>query len=84
MIYVLVFLENYSSGSESANVDNLYYLPFLNLSGDGVLTLPPILDGSYPITLPEPLPLGDDENMITYTTAYVSHDPVTKSGQLPM
>ena len=54
--------------------DDLYYVPFLTLSGDSVLTLPPVLDGSFPIALPEPLPLGVDKNITTYTTAYVS-DP---------
>ena len=75
----LYTLEIYSSGSESVNDNNFYYLPFLNLSGDGILTLPPDLDGSYPITLPEPLPLGDTKNITTYTTAYVSTDLPTKT-----
>ena len=48
-------------------------MPFLPLTGDGVLTLPQVVDGSFPITLPEPLPLGTfEENVTTYTTAYVS------------
>ena len=49
-----------------------FYVPFLPLTGDGVLALPEIDDGSYPITLPEPLPLGTAQNATTYTTAYVS------------
>ena len=47
-------------------------MPFLPLTGDGVLSLPPVDDGSYPVTLPEPLPLGTAQNVTTYTTAYVS------------
>ena len=48
------------------------YIPFLPLTGDGVLSLPPVDDGSYPIMLPEPLPLGNSQSITTYTTAYVS------------
>ena len=49
------------------------YIPFLTLTGDGVLTLPSVDDGSYPISLPEPLPLGTSQEVTTYyTTAYVS------------
>ena len=48
------------------------YIPFLPLTGDGVFAMPPVLDGSYPITLPESLPLGTTQNITTYTTAYVS------------
>ena len=51
---------------------NSTYIPFLPLTGDGVLLLPPVDDGSYPITLLEPLPLGTAQNVTTYTTAYVS------------
>ena len=47
-------------------------MPFLPLTGDRVLSLPPVDDGSYPVTLPEPLPLGTAPNLTTYTTAYVS------------
>ena len=65
----VLILEVYPSGPEPVNY---VYLPFLNLSGDGVLTLPPVLDGSYPITLPEPLPLSVGENVTTHTTAYIS------------
>ena len=49
-----------------------FYVPFLPLTGDGVLALPPVFYGSYPITLPEPLPLGTAQDGTTYTTAYVS------------
>ena len=45
---------------------------FLSLTGDGVLTLPPVDDDSFPITLPQPLPLGSVQNVTTYATAYVS------------
>ena len=57
------------SGSSDGNAHNL---PFLTLTGDGVLTLPPVDDDSFPITLPQPLPLGTAENVTTYTTVYVS------------
>lgn len=51
--------------------DSFYYLPFLNLTGDGVLTIPASdNDDSYAIDLPEPLPLGAAN--VTYTIAYVS------------
>ena len=70
---------------EIGSTDDLYYLPFLTLndylpfltpSGDGVLALPPVLDVSRPITLPQPLPLDIGDNVTTYTTAYVSHEPI--------
>ena len=48
------------------------YIPFLRLSGDGVITLPPIDDGAFPITLPKPLPLGAAGDATNYTIAYVS------------
>ena len=67
-IQMLLFLEMLDPG-------DAFYIPFLNLTGDEVLTLPPVDDGSYPISLPEPLPLGNAHNMTTYyTTAYVSHN----------
>ena len=61
---------------EIGSTDDLYYLPFLTLSGDGILALPPDDDVSFPITLPQPLPLGVRNNVTTYTTAYVSHEPI--------
>ena len=61
---------------EIGSTDDLYYLPFLTLSGDGVLALPPDFFVSRPITLPQPLPLGIGEDITTYTTAYVSHEPI--------
>ena len=42
------------------------------MNGDGVLTLPPVDDITYPVTLPQPLPLGDAKNITTYTTVNVS------------
>ena len=51
---------------------NNSFIPFLILTGDGVQILPSVDDGSYPISLPEPLPLGDTHEVATYTTAYVS------------
>ena len=51
---------------------DVFYIPFLPLTGDGVLALPAVDDGSYPITLPEPVPLGTIQDATTYTTAYVS------------
>ena len=64
--YVILYtLEVSESG------DN-FYVPFLPLTGDEVLALPEVDDGSYPITLPEPLPLGTIHDATTYTTAYVS------------
>ena len=56
-------------------IGSVDYLPFLNLSGDGVLTLSlPLLDDiSHPITLPA----LSYENA-TYTTAYVSLSLVVK------
>ena len=69
---------------EIGSIDGLYYLPFLSLSGDSVLTLPPLLDVSRPITLPQPLPLGIGEDVTTYTTAYVSQEFITRSGQFPL
>ena len=51
-------------------------LPFLTLSGDGVLALPPDFVVSRPITLPQPLPLGVGDDVTNYTTAYVSHEPI--------
>ena len=76
-----VFLEISSSGSGSgSNSNDFYYLPFLSLT-HGVRTLPnDFLDGSFPITLPEPLPLGNVKNITTYTTAYVSPEPIARSG----
>ena len=67
IISAISILETFGSGS-GYNI----YVPFLPLTGDGVFAMPPVLDGSYPITLPEPLPLGTAQNKTTYTTAYVS------------
>ena len=64
---------------EIGSTDDLYYLPFLTLSGDGVLALPEsnfFFVVSRPITLPQPLPLGVGDDVTTYTTAYVSHEPI--------
>ena len=61
---------------EIGSTDDLYYLPFLTLSGDGVLALPPDFVVSRPITLPQPLPLGVGDDVTNYTTAYVSHEPI--------
>ena len=65
---------------EIGSFDDLYYLPFLTLSGDGVLALPEpdfcYFVVSRPITLPQPLPLGVGDDVTTYTTAYVSHEPI--------
>ena len=64
---------------EIGSTDDLYYhdyLPFLTLSGDGVLALPPFFFVSRLITLPQPLPLGVGDDVTNYTTAYVSHEPI--------
>ena len=65
----------------SCAVDDLYYLSFLNLSDDGVLTLPHIYNSQDAITLPQPLPLGIGVDVIMYTTANVSREVITRSGQ---
>ena len=71
----MIFLE--TPLCEIGSFDDLYYLPFLTLSGDGVLALPPHDDDvSLPITLPQSLPLGVGEDVTNYTTAYVSHEPI--------
>ena len=66
--------QNAISVIETFGFGNNSYIPFLPLTGDRVFAMPPVLDGSYPITLPEPLPLGtaSTQNKTTYTTAYVS------------
>ena len=64
--------QNAISVLETFGFGNNSYIPFLPLTGDGVLSLPPVDDGSFPITLPEPLPLGTAQNTTTYTIAYVS------------
>ena len=59
---------------EIGSIDDLYYLPFLTLSGDGVFNFPHYLGSLvYPITLPQPLPLGIGVDVTMYTTAYVSY-----------
>ena len=65
--YMYNISDTFGSGSGAS-----FYIPFLVLSGDGVFTLPSVDDGSFPITLPEPLPLGAVGNVATYTIAYVS------------
>ena len=57
---------------EIGSTDDLYYLPFLTLSDDGVFNFP-FGFVAYPITLPQPLPLGIGVDVAMYTTAYVSY-----------
>ena len=65
--------QNAISVLETFGFGNNSYIPFLPLTDDGVFAMPPDFYGSYPITLPEPLPLGTDHDGTTYhTTAYVS------------
>ena len=64
--------QNAISVLETFGFGNNSYIPFLPLTDDGVFAMPPVLDGSYPIMLPEPLPLGTTQNITTYTAAYVS------------
>ena len=78
-IYNYILLE--TPLCEIGSVDDLYYLPFLNLSDDGVLTLPHIYDSQDAITLPQPLPLGIGVNVTMYKTANVSCEVITRSGQ---
>ena len=69
-IYVIITIFLETTYCES--IDDIHYLPFLTLSGDGVLALPPDDDVSCPITLPQPLPLGVGILVTMYTTVYVS------------
>ena len=69
--------QNAISVLETFGFGNNSYIPFLPLTGDGVLSLPPVDDGSFPITLPEPLPLGTAQDATRYTTAYVSSSTLT-------
>ena len=48
------------------------HLPFLTLIGDDLRMLPPLLDTSQPLPLPMSIPLGIADNVVQYTTAYVS------------
>ena len=74
MQYILYNLDYYATlhTLEVSGSGDDFYVPFLPLTGDRVLALPAVDDGSYPITLPEPLPLGIIQDVTTYTTAYVS------------
>ena len=74
-----IFLETPLCEIAIGSIDDLYYLPFLTLSGDGILTLPNYDYTSSPITLPQPLPLGIGEDVTTYTTAYVSQELIIRS-----